>query len=247
MGMLDRYQKAGGFLQLLQLVETRGPTKQKQFLELIAQESKVWEQALRQRMLSFEKIINWDDNSVGEIFSVLPILTASMALHGMNQEQKDKALKTLSHSHKRKILDQMEMNKPGPAEISTAYVKVIEETRSLISHGKLRLDRIDPQLVIPTDIEEKLTQSSSTLITEIETSPSGLSFGELEEIAIATLGPAVAELAENPPPTVDQEVQLKEIQKLRTELRHLHQEKKQLLQHIETLQKKIDQIHKLSA
>ena len=44
--MIDRYKKKGGFIQLLNLLETSSKAKQDQFLGLISQESKIWESEL---------------------------------------------------------------------------------------------------------------------------------------------------------------------------------------------------------
>lgn len=60
MGMLDRYKKKGGFVQLLQLIETSPSKKQEQFLGLIAEESPAWEDTLRKKILTIDKVYSWD-------------------------------------------------------------------------------------------------------------------------------------------------------------------------------------------
>ena len=39
MSMIDRYKKKGGFLQLLNLLETTGGEKREKFLKMIAEEN----------------------------------------------------------------------------------------------------------------------------------------------------------------------------------------------------------------
>lgn len=80
MGMLDRYKKKGGFNQLLNLLETSSKTKQDQFLSLIQQENPNWEEALKKRILSIDKVMSWDKEALSEILTRVQPLTLTVAL-----------------------------------------------------------------------------------------------------------------------------------------------------------------------
>jgi hypothetical protein len=159
MGMLDRYKKKGGFFQLLQLLETSPSAKREQFLGLIAAESPAWEEALRSRILTVTRIYSWDPQYLAEIFSRVPTQTAGYALHGSPQEHIDKVLAGLPSISKRKITDVIAEVNPSPAEKSTCLARILTEVRSYISLGILRLEKVDPDLHFPENIEELLSHS----------------------------------------------------------------------------------------
>ncbi|MCB0421210.1 MAG: hypothetical protein KDD61_09440, partial [Bdellovibrionales bacterium] len=93
---------------------------------------------------------------LAEIVGQLQELTLAFALKGLSPELQEKALLTLSHGQKRRLTDLTEGRQVSPGEIATAFAKVIEEVRSQITNGYLRLKEFDPSRVIEEDIEEKL-------------------------------------------------------------------------------------------
>nr|BFD68072.1 hypothetical protein HAGR004_30940 [Bdellovibrio sp. HAGR004] len=157
MGMLDRYKKKGGFYQLLQLLETSPTAKREQFLGLIGGESPAWEEALRKRILTITRVYSWDGQYLVEIFSRVQPLTLANALHGNPQEQVDSLLSCLPPISKRKITDMMAESSPTPAEKSTCISKMLSEVRGFVSQGIIRLEKVDPELHIPENIEELLS------------------------------------------------------------------------------------------
>jgi hypothetical protein len=157
MGLLDRYKKTGGFVQLLQLLETTNPSKRSQFIKMIEDEDSRWAEAIHKKMLTIDRIFSWDDNTVAEVVGSLHELTLAIALHGLGKEREEKIFRTFSSGKKRRILETMENKTPTPAEIGSSYVKIIEEVRDLIKQGHVRLDKVDVELVIPENIEEKLS------------------------------------------------------------------------------------------
>ncbi|MFS4461051.1 FliG C-terminal domain-containing protein [Bdellovibrio sp. HCB2-146] len=159
MGMLDRYKKKGGFYQLLQLLETSPIAKRDQFLALIAGESPAWEEALRCRILTINRIYGWDPQYLAEIFSRVPTQTSGYALHGSPQEHIDKVLSGLPSISKRKITDVIAEVNPTPAEKSTCVARILTEVRGYINQGILRLEKVDPDLTFPENIEELLAHS----------------------------------------------------------------------------------------
>lgn len=165
MGMLDRYKKKGGFNQLLQLLETSPLAKREQFLGLISGESPAWEDALRKRILTIDKVYSWDAQYLVEIFSRVPPLTLANALHGSPPEQVEQLLACLPPISKRKITDLLAESNPNPAEKSTCISKLLSEVRGFVSQGILKLDRIDPELLVPENIEEVLSVNGFTAPT----------------------------------------------------------------------------------
>ncbi|NUN05207.1 MAG: hypothetical protein HUU57_05540 [Bdellovibrio sp.] len=171
MGMLDRYKKKGGFFQLLQLLETSPMAKREQFLGLIAGESPAWEDALRKRILTIDKVYSWDQQYLVEIFSRLPPLTLANALHGMETEKVEGLLGTLPPISKRKITDLLLDSNPNAGEKATCISKILTEVRGFIAQGILKLEKVDPELLIPENIEEMLNAGGFTTPLVFEAEP----------------------------------------------------------------------------
>ena len=157
--MLDRYKKKGGFVQLLQLIETSNKTKQEQFLALIAQESPVWEETLRKKWITIDKILNWNPVYLSEIFSRIQILTLASAFQGFPDDKLAIVLKAISATDLRKFQMTLQEINPNPAEKVTSQMKILSETRALIAKGIIKLEKLDQELMIPENIEEKLAES----------------------------------------------------------------------------------------
>lgn len=172
MGMLDRYKKKGGFVQLLNLLETSSKTKQDQFLNLIHQENPHWEEALKKRILNIEKVMSWDKETLSEIITRVQPLTLTVALRYFSEERRDTILNVLSQSEKRKIQNLVSETNPNPAEIATCISKIIAEVRALIQQGIIKLDKVDPEISIPENIEDQLNQRSQTNFINYENSTS---------------------------------------------------------------------------
>ena len=162
MGMVDRYKKAGGFVQLLQVIETCNSKKREQFMNIIIEESPVWAEALNQRCLTFDKIISWKPEVLLDIIASVNMLSFTAALKILNPEQLELFLQKLSNQDRKKFEIAVKESTASQNEISSSVMKVISETRLLFVQGSLKADKIDPQLVIPDDFEymlEKGTQS----------------------------------------------------------------------------------------
>jgi hypothetical protein len=156
MGMLDRYKKKGGFFQLLQLLETSPAAKREQFLKLIEGESPAWEEALRSRILTVNRVYGWESQYLVEIFSRVQPLTLANALHGNPPEQVEQLLSCLPPISRRKITDLMAESNPTPGEKTSCIVRLLSEVRGYISQGIIRLEKVDPELHIPENMEEFL-------------------------------------------------------------------------------------------
>lgn len=161
MSMISRYRKSGGFVQLLKLIETCGKQKQDNFLKMIQEEDPKWADALKEKMLTIEKICSWDDNTVGEISARLQQMTLATALNGLPEPAAEKFCKMMSHSQRRAIDDLKKSKAGNPGEVSAAFMKIMDEVRKMINEGDLRVEKFAPELVIPDGYEEKLGKNMS--------------------------------------------------------------------------------------
>ncbi len=178
MSMLSRYQKSGGFVQLLQLIETCGKNKQENFLTIIEGEDVRWAHAIREKMLTIEKILKWPDEILAEVAARLQALTLATFLHGIKTEDRDRVLKTFTHTQKRNVDDLFASKTPAPSEISSAFLKVLQEVRYMMTHSYIRADKFASEMVIGEDIEDKLGKSV------------GIHFPSMHQLANSTSAPS---------------------------------------------------------
>ncbi len=157
--MLDRYRKSGGFIQLLNLLETCGTQKQEKFMTMIREEDPRWAETLEKKMLSLPRIFSWPHEAIAEVAGNLNELTIIVAFHGLDQAQREKILKTFDNFRRHRIEDLFSSRSPLPSEIQTMLAKVIAEVRKMITEGRLRMDKFDPPLVIEDDIEMHLEKA----------------------------------------------------------------------------------------
>lgn len=240
MGMLDRYKKKGGFLQLLTLIETSGKQKQDQFLALILQENAVWEAELRKKSLTLDKILSWEAAALSEILSRIQPLTLATALHGMSKERVDLILGCLGITDRRKIQVVIDESKPTPAEVNTCVMKIITETRGFIQGGIIKMDKVDPELLIPENIEEQLNtaalqKSLSDLSPAAETNP--------ETTLVFELRP---DRGAEPKSDSKAEHTREEVDFLKKKVNQLVAENNGLKQEVAVLRGKLDQIKKIA-
>jgi hypothetical protein len=156
MSMLARYKKPGGFVQLVKLIEGFGPKKRKKFLEMIEDESEVWAEAVKDKILTIDRIMNWDEQVVAEIVNRLSDLNIATAMLAMTEDQRNKILKFLSHGQKRRLDEIKDMSQPSESEINTVLFKIVAEVREMSAHGYIRIDKVDPSLKVEDEIEETL-------------------------------------------------------------------------------------------
>lgn len=165
MGMVDRYKKPNGFLQLLKVIETCGPKKREQFLSVIRAESPTWAEALEQRVISFEKILSWKPEAILEVMAQVNPLAMVTALKSLSPEAFEAFLGKMSLIERAKIERQYKEMNPNPGEINSCVMKVLIETRELFSKGSLKYDKIDPQLSIPDEFEGLLEKGITVVHT----------------------------------------------------------------------------------
>lgn len=159
MGMLDRYKKKGGFLQLVTLIETSTKEKQEKFLTLIAAESPVWANAVESKCLSIEKILAWNTAYLAEVLPRLPHLQVAMVVGGLPQEKAQHIFAVLPYGDRTKVEGILETKKITTGEFHLGCTKMYEEIRKMANEGLLKFENFDTSLSIPDKIEELLAQN----------------------------------------------------------------------------------------
>lgn len=247
MGMLDRYKKTGGFVQLLTLLETSGKQKQQKFLEIIRQEDPRWADALTSKMIDLDRVLGWDRSALSEITGSMLEINLASILHTLSDEQREKVLSSMSSIQKRKVLDAFEGSNGNPGEIAVSVGKLLETIRRLVQDGKLRFEKLDPELRIDADIESKLKQgapiagvpenltSSADLKRELSSSP-GLN-------VVTSLDAKAWSASIQDKLSADAEA---ELNSLRKKVIQLHAENKSLRHELATAQNKLEQIRKIA-
>ena len=233
MSSLQRYKKSGGFYQLLSLIETFGPQKREKFLEMIDGESAPWAAAIRDKMLSLDRIFAWPDQVLVEVFKRLPVKSQAFALQGMKDEHKAKIMQFYSSSEQRRLDDVLDEGKPKPEEIQATLLKLVELARKMIHERELNPEKFDAGLVIPEDIESKLESQNNAIPRErrFEAAP-------VEMPATAHPSHAQTEGTGGVSPEMFQ---------LQRTLAALLKENKMLKDEVRSLQSRLDQIKKMVA
>lgn len=162
MAMVDRYKKSGGFVQLIQVIETCSPKKREQFMTIITDESPAWAEALNQKCITFEKILSWKSEVLLEVLAAVNPLAFSAALKSLSPDALDAFFQKLSHQEKRKIETLMQENNQDANGIASSVMKIISETRALLVQGTLKADKIDANLVIPEEFESILEKGDQS-------------------------------------------------------------------------------------
>lgn len=235
MAMVDRYKKSGGFVQLLQVLETCGPKKREQFMNIISQESPAWAEAINQKSINYEKILSWGPEHLLEIITV-NMLSFATALKGLSPEQLATFLAKFAHQDKGKLEKAMAELTPGAPEISASQMKVITDTRALLVSGGLKPEKIDQNLVIPHEFEANLQKGVSGVSSSGESLNVGGSAAANEIVAAALNHNANA----SSPTTAA------EVDKLQKKLTLISKEFQVLKQENLILKDKLDKIKKIA-
>jgi hypothetical protein len=241
MGMLDRYKKKGGFIQLLNLIETSAGKKQEQFLGLISQESPAWEQELKTKRLNVARILSWPEDVLSEVISRIQPLTLCVTLHGRAGTEVERVLAPLPPITKRKLIDQMSELNPSPAERQTCEMKLIAEVRSIVALGVIKFEKFDGDLFIDENIEERLNSAESGVayLNKIEVRFSQDSGGDKNDVsASGSSGSGAAGANSN---SVNSDIEM-----FRRKVNQLNQENAALKQEIQILRDKLAQIKKIA-
>jgi hypothetical protein len=261
MAMLDRYQKSGGFMQLLHLVETSGPVKQDKFIEMIEAEDARWALAIRVKKIDMNRIYTWRDEVIVEIIGAIQDLTLAVMIMSSEEPARSRVISLLSHGRQRKIEDLTHAHNPTAQEIATTHAKVIETVRKLAIENILRFENFDPDLYIETEIEDKLAKGTAKIhfanqakVAPKHEEPLRMNEKPLEPKQSPPTLSAVKAIDKKAVPelAVERAVDLGEgdskleLKKLRTKIGELSQENAVLRHELTMAKAKLDQIKKIA-
>ncbi len=227
---------------MLSLIETFGPAKKEKFLEMIEQESPVWGKALREKMITFDRIFGWPEQIIVEIFKNLQPKTMAFAIHGLKEDQKAKVMQYFSHAEKRRLDDIIAESTPRPEEVASTLVKVIEQTRKMLKNRELHADKFDERLHIPENVEVKLEEAAAHHQFNAMSSPKTTSKEEGKPQLQAV--PATS-FATSPPTAADVQAGA-DVTMLQKKISQLMKENKSLKDDLTMANEKLDQIRRMS-
>lgn len=231
MNMIDRYKKKGGFIQLLALIETTTKEKAEKFLKLIAEESPAWEAEIRKKVLTIERMSSWNQTYLMEILPRLSANVIAAALHSLPPTKQQVFLGAIPFTERRKTEELIRDTKPTPGETASCQMKILNEVRAMVDAGQLKFDKVDPEMLIPENIEDLLnsgvTSSPSVNATAMGAAESGVSLA-------------------HPPAGTPANVQ-EEMLQLRRRMMSITQENQLLKTQLQQMKEKIDSIRKAAA
>lgn len=261
MSSLQRYKKSGGFIQLVSLIETFGPQKREKFLEMIELESRPWCLALREKILTMERMLFWPDDQIVEVFRQLPVKSFAYAMSALKPEHQQRLEALLQSPERRRLAEAMSENKPTADEIASVLVKVIEVARKKLSAKEIQPG--DELLQIPEDIEQLLEQRNGPWSPGAGARPkppqgpiaSSPSVGaaakppENVQVKIAVVPAASVNSANMPPaatPAPAASASLAEVEHLRKTLGSALKENQTLKEELRIAKEKLEQIRKIA-
>lgn len=244
MSMVSRYQKKGGFLQLLQVIETCNQKKQEHFLKLIHEENPEWSKALTEKVLTFEKILAWPIENLIDVLEATKIMPFAVALSGFDKDKQSEILNRFSHSDKKRIENVLLEVKANPNEIQTTILKVVADTRQLIIQGVIRLEKVDASLVVPDNIEQQLNQKKSELsvASDLDTSEDHLPLATTKGNVTAPSGGVGVDAKA----TLNSDVIAQEYEKIKLKVIQIKKENENLKLENRFLKDKLEQIKKIA-
>lgn len=245
MGMLDRYKKSGGFVQLLTLLETSGKQKQQKFLEIIRLEDPRWADALTAKMIDLERVLSWNQSALAEVTGAMLEINIAAILNALTPEQREKFLSSMGNIKRRKVLDIHESSNTSAGDIGVSLNKMFEAIRKLSQEGTLRFEKFDPSLRIETDIEDKLKQGLPIPgVPEFQESFGVKSESSAPSLRVVTSLDAKA-WSETNSPKASADVEA-ELAALRKRVATLQAENGSLRQELAVAQNKLEQIRKIA-
>jgi len=163
MSALERYKKKGGFIQILTLIESSEPAKAEKFLALIAQESKIWAQTIKEKSLTIEKMKTLGEQVLSESLDTIPVPVLANALIKEPIETRNLILPCLNQTSRKKIELAMADNpSPRPGDILACQLRIISACRAAITDGRVKQNQLPKDLQIDEDIETTLSQETWT-------------------------------------------------------------------------------------
>lgn len=155
MSTLGRFRKPGGFQQLLALIETCDPEKQKNLMHLIGTEDPGWAHLVKIKALTFERIMTWPIEILMEITPHLQdhtiVMIFRMAQNSGKAKQVDyhsKWLRSIPDIKARQIEDMANSVRFTQQDQTTSIIKLLQTVRELESKGTLKFSLFDPTLEV---------------------------------------------------------------------------------------------------
>lgn len=155
--MLARFRKSGGFLQLVQLVETTDPRRRQNLIELIAKEDPGWAQLVRLKVLTKDRILNWEPRFLMQIWPQIPlpiIKTIWLKSTTAQRERIERSIPRAFQTTFRKSVDAGET--VDDVEEAAASLRLVAIVREMNLHGLLDFNDIDPGLTWDPAMVENL-------------------------------------------------------------------------------------------
>ena len=224
MSTIDRYKKRGGFLQLLILLETTGGEKREKFMKLIGDENPNWQIEIKKKMLSVEKICSWPSTYLMEIAPKLSVIQLASIVTAAPPDKSANFAASLGFKEKKGVDDLLKERAMTPVEINSSLMKLFSVVREMVASGALKFEKFDPDMVIPENIEEYLSNGGKPSVSD----------KELE----AHFPP--------PPPGAAPVQTSEELTQLRRKIVQLTQENYRLSQESQVLKDKLEQIKKIA-
>jgi len=141
MGMLDRYKKGNGILDLVKLVEDSGEPKRSQLLQMVRAEDPDFAAKVESKVISWEKIRGLPEGIFAEIVSATAPKFVAMVLVGEDPAFIGMVEKCLGKAFNeyRQERDNFKATPPTPSQIESAKRKMMAEARKLDTEGKIKL------------------------------------------------------------------------------------------------------------
>ena len=257
MGMLDRYKKKGGFIQLLNLIETTASPKAEKFLKMIGEESPAWESEIKKKVISMDRLATWNQSYLMEIFPRLTPAVISTAICQLPPEKQQIFLGALPFVERRKTEDLMKEHQHNAGEVASCQTKLLTEVRTMVGLGLLKFEKIDPDLVVPENIEDVLnsggTNSFVTAAFESEATGShaipahATPAAPHGNVAPSAHGSTPAQSATAPAAAPTAAPNSDELLQLRRRVMALTQENQTLKTQLQGFKEKLDQIRKFAS
>ncbi len=160
MSTLGRFRKPGGFQQLLTLIETCDPSKQKNLLLLIGNEDPGWAHLVKVKALSFERVLSWPIEVLMEVTPPLPdnVLAASYKMAELlstpaHPQLHEKWLKSIPSIKAREVQDLANLHTLSAADQTACVIKLLQTVRELEAKGVIKFSNFDPTL----EVDRRLT------------------------------------------------------------------------------------------
>jgi hypothetical protein len=240
MSTIDRYQKKGGFLQLLTLVESSGTDKREKFLKVIGDENPAWKNEIVKKMITLERVCSWDSAYLMEILKHVPDKNMAAIISFIPEEQKKIFYAGMTALEKRKIESLVEEHKATAGEFTSSFAKLQTTIRNLTQSGDLKFEKFDPDLAIPENIEDILSTMLLYSISKTEKPEAKV----VSAPSISHIEPTPKPQSPPPSPSATSTKKPDELTHLREQVAQLSQENQRLVFENQSLKAKLEMIRK---